>query len=180
MSASSSSPWMVPSSPNVPCSTGKITSTSMPFCIEPGALSKGTSPCACGTGGTITASPLASTTAPGVVSGSPARRCLPLSEGALSPRRRRSAWPSDSQRPSLVMPIGTTSYFCLSMAFRTEAADSNETSCSPLRPPKRIPTLSFFISNTVKQHSAVSNQQSALSNQHSAISTQQSALKQFL
>ena len=29
MSASSSRPWMVPSSPNVPCSTGKITSTLM-------------------------------------------------------------------------------------------------------------------------------------------------------
>jgi hypothetical protein len=27
---------------------------------------------------------------------------------------------------------------------RTEAADSSDTSCSPLRPPKRMPTRSFF------------------------------------
>ncbi len=37
----------------------------------------------------------------------------------------------------------TTSYFVLSIALRTDAADSNETSCSPLRPPKRMPTRSF-------------------------------------
>src|SRR6476659_6189450 len=158
MSANSSSPWIVPSSPNVPWSTGKITSTSMPFCVATAALSKGTSPCPWGTGGTITASPLASTTAPGVASGSPARRWRPFSCGVFSPRSNCSAWLSVSQRPSLVMPIGTTSYFCLSIALSTDAAESNETSCSPLRPPKRIPTLSFFITNTVKEHSAVSNQ----------------------
>src|SRR5882724_2265239 len=130
----------------------------MPFCVETAGLSKGTSPCACGTGGTITASPLASSTAPGVACGSPARRWRPLSGGFFSPRSNFSAWLSVSQRPSLVMPIGTTSYFCLSMALRTDAAESRETSCSPLRPPKSIPTLSFFITNTVKEHSAVSNQ----------------------
>src|SRR5919204_6465603 len=31
------------------------------------------------------------------------------------------------------------------MALKTEAADSSETSCSPLRPPNRIPTRSFFM-----------------------------------
>ena len=49
-----------------------------------------------------------------------------------------------SQRPSLVMPMGTTSNFLRSIAFRIEAAESSETSCSPLRPPNRIPTRSFF------------------------------------
>jgi hypothetical protein len=43
----------------------------------------------------------------------------------------------------VVMPMGTTSYLSLSMACRTESAESSETSCSPLRPPKRIPTWSF-------------------------------------
>src|SRR6266850_4918980 len=43
------------------------------------------------------------------------------------------------------MPMGTTSYFSLSMASSTDAADSSEISCSPLRPPNRIPTRSFFI-----------------------------------
>jgi hypothetical protein len=38
-----------------------------------------------------------------------------------------------------------TSYLFLSMALKTEAAESKEISCSPLRPPKRMPTRSFFI-----------------------------------
>src|ERR1700757_3462788 len=42
------------------------------------------------------------------------------------------------------MPIGTTSNFLRSIALRTEAAESSETSCSPLRPPKRMPTRSFL------------------------------------
>src|SRR4051794_18920028 len=58
------------------------------------------------------------------------------------------------------MPIGTTSYFCLSMALSTEAAESRETSCSPLRPPKSIPTLSFFITKYSK--GALSGQQSGI------------------
>ena len=70
---------MVPSSPNVPCRTGKITSTSMgwwaAFC-ETAPLSNGTKEWRApeGSGGTITESPRASTAAPTVVSGSPARR----------------------------------------------------------------------------------------------------------
>src|SRR5215469_8535109 len=43
------------------------------------------------------------------------------------------------------MPMGTTSYLFLSMAWKTDAAESSEISCSPLRPPKRIPTRNFFI-----------------------------------
>ncbi len=62
-------------------------------------------------------------------------------------RRPRSSWVASaaaSQWPSLVMPIGTTSNFLRSIAFRIEAAESSETSCSPLRPPNRTPTRSFF------------------------------------
>ena len=45
---------------------------------------------------------------------------------------------------SLVMPMGTTSYLSLSMALRTEAAESSETSCSPLRPPNRDADSKLF------------------------------------
>src|SRR6266850_4553640 len=50
-----------------------------------------------------------------------------------------------NQRPSLVMPIGTTSYLALSIALMTDSADRRDTSCSPERPPKITPTLSFFV-----------------------------------
>ena len=45
--------------------------------------------------------------------------------------------------------MGIASYLFRSIAFRTEAADSNDTSCSPLRPPKRIPTRNFLFTNLV-------------------------------
>ena len=64
---------------------------------------------------------------------------------AAFPCSNSSASPAVSQRPSLVMPMGTTSNLLLSMALTTDAAESSETSCSPLRPPKRMPTRSFFI-----------------------------------
>src|SRR5215469_15329289 len=138
---------MVPSSPKVPCSTGKMTSTSIAcFAVPADVLPlKGISECwsapVVGTGGTMTASPLASTAAEAVASGSPARS--DLSSWCL-PSRRRSAWTEVTQRPSLVMPMGTTSYLLRSIALSTDAADNNETSCSPLRPPKRTPTRIFF------------------------------------
>src|SRR5260370_32656067 len=44
----------------------------------------------------------------------------------------------------MVMPMGITSYFVRSMALRMEAAERRETSCSPERPPKRMPTRNFF------------------------------------
>src|SRR5438094_9322301 len=97
-----------------------------------------------GSGGTTTASPAASTAAAGVVSGSPARRWRASCSGVL-PFSNFSASAEVSQRPSLVMPIGTTSYLLLSIAPRTDAAERRETSCSPLRPPKRMPTRSFFM-----------------------------------
>ena len=49
------------------------------------------------------------------------------------------------QWPSLVMPIGIGSYFAGSRPRITEAADASETSCSPVRPPKRMPTRRSFV-----------------------------------
>src|SRR3954462_12818120 len=46
-------------------------------------------------------------------------------------------FPEESQRPSWVMPMGTTSYFCGSKDCRTDSADRSDTSCSPERPPNR-------------------------------------------
>src|SRR5260370_7842348 len=48
-----------------------------------------------------------------------------------------------SQEPSLVIPIGTTSYFSLSRFAITDVADASDTSCSPERPPKTSPTRIF-------------------------------------
>ena len=45
-----------------------------------------------------------------------------------------------SQWPSLVIPIGTTSYRVVSIAGEVDAADASDTSCSPERPPKTTPT----------------------------------------
>lgn len=64
--------------------------------------------------------------------------------GFALPARRLAASVEVIQAPCLVMPMGTTSYFVRSMALRMEAAERRETSCSPERPPKRIPTRSFF------------------------------------
>src|SRR5438045_5314601 len=83
-----------------------------------------------------------SSLAPGVASGSPARSRR--ATAFESPSRRLRASAAASQCPSLVMPIGTTSNFLRSIAFKTEAAESSETSCSPLLPPNKIPTRSFL------------------------------------
>ncbi len=51
-----------------------------------------------------------------------------------------------SQWPSLEMPMGTGSYLSGSRPRITEAAEASETSCSPERPPKRMPTRRRFLS----------------------------------
>jgi hypothetical protein len=56
-----------------------------------------------------------------------------------------AAFAEINQRPSLVMPIGTTSYLALSIALMTDSADRSDTSCSPERPPKITPILSFLV-----------------------------------
>src|SRR5580698_5068046 len=48
------------------------------------------------------------------------------------------------------MPMGTTSYFLRSMDLRMEAAERRETSCSPERPPKRMPMRVFFFMSGYK------------------------------
>ena len=48
--------------------------------------------------------------------------------------------------PSLVMPMGTISYFDVSTAPITDVADSLETSCSSERPPKIIPSFIILTS----------------------------------
>src|ERR1700726_4661341 len=63
----------------------------------------------------------------------------------VSPWRRCWASAGASHWPCLVMPIGITSYFVRSMALRMEAAERRETSCSPERPPKRMPMRNFFV-----------------------------------
>ena len=105
---------MVPSSPYVPCSTGKKT----------------TGPsCACG----FTASERG--TGAGYA-GSP-RRPTGRPPAAVTPSvRARSGSATWSQRPSFVMPTGITSYLFRSRACSTFRADISDTSCSPERPPK--------------------------------------------
>jgi hypothetical protein len=73
------------------------------------------------------------------------RAGLPLALSANGGNILCAAVPA-SQRPSLAMPMGTTSYFAGSSAEMTEAAEISETSCSPERPPNRMPTRSFFFS----------------------------------
>ena len=90
--ASSSNPWIVPSSPHGPCSTGKTTSTSRK---SPTAASAGRTsipPCV--------GSPASTTCAP-VVSTAGSRPSVIRSRSGSS----RSA----THRPSVVIPIGTTS-----------------------------------------------------------------------
>src|SRR6516225_4007841 len=55
-----------------------------------------------------------------------------------------------SQWPSLVIPMGTASYLSGSRPRITEAAEARETSCSPERPPKRMPTRSRFFSGVME------------------------------
>src|SRR5258705_10563548 len=67
-----------------------------------------------------------------------------IAAGFVSRVRRCWASVEVSHWPCLVMPMGITSYFVRSMALRMEAAERRETSCSPERPPKRMPTRNFF------------------------------------
>src|ERR1700733_11812167 len=64
--------------------------------------------------------------------------------GFVSPASRLVASLEVIHWPCLVIPMGITSYFVRSMALRMLAAERRETSCSPERPPKRMPTRNFF------------------------------------
>src|SRR5438445_12805664 len=66
------------------------------------------------------------------------------SERAVSAGSIAAAFAGASQFPSLVIAMGTTSYFVRSIASITARAERSETSCSPERPPKITPTRIFF------------------------------------
>src|ERR1700761_5741616 len=116
---------MVPSSPKVPWRTGKMTSSdfaSEPFCCARASW------------------PVLVRSATDLV----AVRFFWTGAGFVSPARRCWASLEVSHWPCLVIPMGITSYFVWSMALRMEAAERRETSCSPERPPKRMPMRSFL------------------------------------
>ena len=107
--ASSSMPWIVPSSPNGPCSTGKTTSTA------PTRVARHFDA-------------VDAAARPGVASAM-------LSSAAVAPSALPRAQQAHrvaaaSQRPSRVMPTGTTSYFAGSSARITDVADASDTACS--------------------------------------------------
>src|SRR3984885_3185506 len=124
--AISRSPWIVPSSPKGPCSSGSTTSTSP----SSGGTAVGplnTSPPPLGPAAGVTDTP-------GVATAS--------TEG-LAPdvSASRAGSPEVStHRPSRVMPIGTTSYRCGSMPPRMSPALAHDTACSLLRPPNTTAT----------------------------------------
>src|SRR5574341_2378682 len=118
-SAISNRPWSVPSSPKVPCRTGKYTSTSVSFSsLEPRNTY---TPASDGSGETITGF------SPSV---------LPCSNAPITS-------PPLNHLPACVTPICVTSYLAGSSTESTDRADMSETSCSPERPPKRTATLSL-------------------------------------
>ena len=108
----SSSPWIVPSSPYGPCSTGKTTSTSP---IE--ALAES-----------------ARRPAPGA-SATPSAPAGCRSAGASLPGCSASGPSTTDQRPARSISIGTTSHPAASRPAITERADASDTSCSLERPP---------------------------------------------
>src|SRR6478736_5706699 len=122
--AISSRPWMVPSSPQGPCSTGKTTSTS-PSVRGGWAGSVTTSTVEVESGASVTLARLPSTS--GRWSGP-------------SIRSRSGSPDSRTQRPSVAMPIGTTSYSLGSMAASTLPAVTHEIACSLDLPPKTTAT----------------------------------------
>src|SRR5262249_34741864 len=143
--ASSSKPWTVPSSPCGPCN---MISTASRLVRRPGGSPSELS---------IRASPppasteVARSTSSRLVAAS--ALCGPRASRAASSPSARSGSPPTSQRPSLAMPMGNTSNRERSMAARTEAALARDTSCSPDRPPKTIPTRSFWLMTLLYQTS---------------------------
>ncbi len=121
MPATSNRPCRAPSSPKVPCSTGKTTSIlpgpPITLCVEPA-----------GREGSCTGNPGSTRT----------------SRGSRSLARSFSG-SCLSQRPALSMPISTGSKRDRSSAASTLRADKMEISCSADWPPKRIPTRIFSL-----------------------------------
>lgn len=117
----------MPSSPYGPWSIGKTTSTSpRAFGTAPGSVST-TSRLAGSTERTTTPSPDSARSA----TFGRARSAMAMRSGASA---------VSAQRPSVVMPMGSTSYLSRSMALRTAPAVTTEMACSELRPPKTTAT----------------------------------------
>ena len=119
--ASSKSPWMVPSSPKRPCSTGKATSTRTFRIVPSAAVMRRLFSSASGRSTAVS------------------RLSLQL------PSRRDDSSRTSSQRPLLVIPTGMTSYFLRSRPLMTVAAERQEISCSDDMPPKKTATVIFAI-----------------------------------
>ena len=76
----------------------------------------------------------------------PARAALRRApvESPPRPTSPSAARSGSVQRPSFSMRIGIGSYLSRSMCLKIDAAEVTDTSCSPDRPPKMIPTRNFF------------------------------------
>ena len=123
--AISSRPWMVPSSPNGPCSTGSTTSTSLSRCgMCPGAVASTAAWLAHGT-----------TWLPGCATAS--------TDGSTPPvtASRAGSSAASTQLPALVMPTGTTSYLSRSMDASMLPPPMQDTACSGPLPPNTTATL---------------------------------------
>jgi len=104
-----------------------------------------------GSGGMFNGSPLRRTAA--AVANSGAGPSIIFQCAGAGQSRCRSGFESSRhwasapvlQRPCLSMPMGTTSYLLRSMALRTEAADSSETSCSPEPPAEENADAEFLL-----------------------------------
>src|SRR5882724_8985920 len=135
MSASSSRPWIVPSSPRGPWSMTITASSSWRRPV--GRLSE----ISARASEALPAAVEARAASPRLTSDSAPPSASACREAASVSARMGS--PPTSQRPSRVIPIGTTSNRAPSMAAITEAALASDTSCSPERPPNTTPTRSL-------------------------------------
>ena len=124
--AISSSPWIVPSSPKVPCSSGSTTSTS---------------PSSGGTAvGPLNTSPPPLGPAAGVTDTPGVATASTDGEDPDDSASRAGSAEVSTHRPSRAIPIGTTSYRSGSMPPRISPALAHDTACSLLRPPNTTAT----------------------------------------
>ena len=122
-------PCRVPSSPHGPWRSGKTTSTEPSVC------------------GTWAASVTTRSVEPAAPSSATIERVASTS-GRVDPliASREASSASSTQRPSVAMPTGTTSYFSRSIAASTLPAVTQEIPCSLDRPPKTTATRGFWCS----------------------------------
>src|SRR5579872_2999100 len=115
MPLSSSRPCIAPSSPSLPCRTGRTRSSGIVSC------------CPCST-----------------MSNPWTLRSGDSAAGRQPPFSQPGSGPSQSfQAPLFVMPIQNGSYFSLSRFFAISCADLTDTGCSSEQPPNMIPSFSL-------------------------------------